>query len=254
MATNSKGYQPRDLAYGAVGFLALLLAWQIVGITGAAGMSVPTLTAILAIFHRAPLAALLLRSAQATLHSAVFGYACGASLGVATAVAARLLPILRPGLDRLAVTLNAVPAIALGPILIVLAGRELTPALLATIPVFFIVYVAVTSGLLASSPAHAAMMTTFGARRWQLLFYLELPAALPSLLSGLKVSVSAAIIGTVVGEWFGAPTGLGVVILNALGNFQVPLMWATILIVASISLTGYGVLTLVERWAERRFA
>jgi NitT/TauT family transport system permease protein len=73
-------------------------------------------------------------------------------------------------------------------------------------------------------------------------------------MNGLKVSVTAAMIGAIVGEWFGAPTGLGVVILNTLENFQVPLMWAAILVVASISLSAYGLLTLAQRWAERRFA
>jgi NitT/TauT family transport system permease protein len=217
-------------------------------------MTVPPLDAILRIYQRAPLAALLVRSAGATLRSAAFGLSVGSLLGIATAVITRLAPVLRPGLDRLSVVLNAVPGIALGPILIVLAGRELTPALLATIPVFFIIYVAVTSGMSASSPALAAMMTTFGARKGQILLYLDLPSALPAFLNGLKVSVSAAMIGTVIGEWFGAPMGLGVVILNTLENFQVPLMWATILIVAFVSLAGYGLLTLAERWAERRFA
>lgn len=216
-------------------------------------MSVPPLAAIVHIYERAPLAALLLRSAGATLRSAMFGLIVGSALGITTAAIVGLLPILRPGLDRLAVTLNAIPGIALGPILIILAGRELTPALLATIPVFFIVYVAVTSGISASSPVLAAMMITFGARKGQILLYLDLPAAIPALVNGLKVSVSAAMIGAVIGEWFGAPMGLGVVILNALENFQVPLMWATILIVASVSLTGYGLLTLAERWAVRRF-
>jgi NitT/TauT family transport system permease protein len=98
------------------------------------------------------------------------------------------------------------------------------------------------------------MLTTFGARKHQLLFYLDLPAALPSVLSGMKVSVTAAMIGAIVGEWFGAPAGLGVVMLNTLENFQMPLMWATILVVASISLAGYGLLTLAEHWAARRFA
>ena len=98
------------------------------------------------------------------------------------------------------------------------------------------------------------MMTTLGARRGQILLYLDLPWAVPALLNGLKVSVSAAMIGTVIGEWFGAPMGLGVVILNTLENFQVALMWATVLIIAFVSLAGYGLLTLAERWAERRFA
>jgi len=244
----------RDLLYGALGFLCLIAVWQLVGVTGIAGMTVPPLGAIARVYRHAPLAALLLRSAGATLRSAAFGLICGSLLGIATAVMVRLLPALRPGLDRLSVVLNAVPGIALGPILIILVGRELTPALLATIPVFFIVYVAVTSGISASSSALAAMMTTFGARRGQILLYLDLPSAIPALLNGLKVSVSAAMIGTVIGEWFGAPMGLGVVILNTLENFQVPLMWATILIVAFVSLAGYGLLTLAERWAEWRFA
>jgi NitT/TauT family transport system permease protein len=254
MPAHSTSSRSRDLLYGVAGLVGPVAVWQIVGVTGAAGMTVPPLAAIVHIYQRAPLAALLLRSAGATLRSATFGLSVGSLLGIATAVIVRLLPVLRPGLDRLAVMLNAVPAIALGPILIVLAGRELTPALLATIPVFFIVYVAVTSGISASSTSLAAMMTTFGARRAQILLYLDLPSAIPSLLNGLKVSVSAAMIGTVIGEWFGAPMGLGVVILNALENFQVPLMWATVLIVACVSLAGYGLLTLAERWAEKRFA
>ena len=254
MTPIAKSVRLLDLVYGAIGVFALLAAWQIVGVSGVAGITVPPLSAVSRVYETAPLSALLFRSTEATLRSAAVGFAFGTLLGVATAIVARLVPALRPGLDRLSVTLNAVPTIALAPIFIILAGRELTPTLLATIPVFFIVYVAVSSGLSASAQAHSAMMTAFGARRRQVLFYLDLPASIPSLLSGLKVSVSAAMIGAVVGEWFGAPTGLGVVILNTLENFQVALMWATVLIVASISLAGYGLLTLAERWAERRFA
>jgi ABC-type nitrate/sulfonate/bicarbonate transport system permease component len=97
------------------------------------------------------------------------------------------------------------------------------------------------------------MMTTFGADRWQRLRYLDLPAAAPSFLSGLKVSVTAAMIGAIVGEWFGAPTGLGIVILNTMQNFEIPLMWAAVLLVAMISLAGYGAAYAAERWVERRF-
>jgi len=126
-----------------------------------------------------------------------------------------------------------------GPIFILLVSRELTPVLLAAISVFFLIYVAVASGLRSASAGLGAMMTTFGARKWQLLRYLDLPSALPSFLSGLKVSVTAAVIGAIVGEWFGAPTGLGIVILNTMQNFEIPLMWAAVLLVATISLAGY---------------
>lgn len=244
----------RDLLYGCLGLLCLLAGWQIVGASGVAGVTVPVPAAVFAIYRRPALAALLARSARATVAAALLGFAAGTLLGVSTALLAHLLPALRAGLDRLAVVLNAVPAIALGPIFIILMGPERTPALLAAIPTFFIVYVAAASGLRAASPALTAMMTAFGARRGQRLVHLDFPAAVPSLIGGMKISVTAAMIGAIVGEWFGAPTGLGVVMLNTLENFQVPLMWATILVVALISLSGYGLLTLAERWAERRFA
>ncbi|WP_128912299.1 ABC transporter permease [Granulicella sibirica] len=91
-----------------------------------------------------------------------------------------------------------------------------------------------------------------GAGRWKRLLYLDAVSALPALLSGMKLAVTTAMIGAVVGEWFGAPTGLGIVILNTMQNFQIPLMWAAVLVVAAISLTGYGVIGLVEQVVDRR--
>ncbi len=233
--------------------LCLLAAWQVLARSGAAGLTVPTPASVLAVYRQPRFAALLYRSAIATLISAAAGLAVGTLLGTVTALVAYVLPPLRPGLDRLAVTVNAIPAIVLGPIFILLVSRELTPALLAAISVFFLIYVAVASGLRSASAGLGAMMTTFGAGRWQLLRYLDLPSALPSLLSGLKVSVTAAMIGSIVGEWFGAPTGLGIVILNTMQNFEIPLMWAAVLLVAAISLAGYGVAHAAERLVARRF-
>jgi NitT/TauT family transport system permease protein len=94
-------------------------------------------------------------------------------------------------------------------------------------------------------------LTTLGASRWQQLAKVQAIAALPSALSGMKVAVASAMIGAIVGEWFGAPTGLGLVVLNSMQNFQVPLLWATVIVIAAITLTGYGLLTLAERAARR---
>ena len=208
---------------------------------------------VIRVYLQPRFAALLYRSALATVRAAAAGLAAGTLLGTVTALVAYGVPPLRPGLDRLAVTINAVPAIVLGPIFILLVSRELTPVLLAAISVFFLIYVAVASGLRSASAGLGAMMTTFGARKWQLLRYLDLPSALPSFLSGLKVSVTAAMIGAIVGEWFGAPTGLGIVILNTMQNFEIPLMWAAVLLVAAISLAGYGAAHAAERLVARRY-
>jgi NitT/TauT family transport system permease protein len=234
--------------------LCLLAGWEVLARSGTLGLSVPALSRVLHVYTQPRFEGLLYRSAMATGKSALTGLLVGIAIGVVTALVAHLLPPLRPGLDRLAVTLNAIPAIALGPIFILMVSRELTPALLATIPVSFLIYIAVSSGLRTASTGLGRMMTTFGAGRLKRLFYLEIPSALPSFLGGVKVSMTAAMIGAIVGEWFGAPTGLGIVILNTMQNFEIPLMWAAVLLVAWLALTGYGIAHLLERFVARRFA
>jgi ABC-type nitrate/sulfonate/bicarbonate transport system permease component len=68
----------------------------------------------------------------------------------------------------------------------------------------------------------------------------------------MKVATSSAMIGAIVGEWFGAPAGLGVVVLNSMENFQIPLLWATVLVIAVVTLSSYGLLTLGERALRAR--
>ncbi len=239
--------------YVVVGQFCVLGVWEAIARSGIAGLTVPTLTSVAGVYLEPRFAALLYRSAAATASSAMMGLIAGGLLGTITALISHVAPPLRPGLDRLAVTVNAIPAVALGPIFILLVSRDLTPALLATIAVSFLIYVAVTSGLRTSAKELNEMMTTFGANKWERLRYLEIPCAIPSFLGGVKISITAAMIGSVVGEWFGAPTGLGIVILNTMQNFEIPLMWAAVLLVAAISLAGYGLAHIAERFAARRF-
>jgi len=182
------------------------------------------------------------------------GYVAGVCLGAAVAVLAHLVPLLRGGLDRLAVLVNALPVIALAPLLIITAGRENTPAALASVPVFFLLYTSTGVGLRGASLRLESVLTTLGAGRWQRLTKLEAIAAVPSVLSGLKIAASSAMIGAIVGEWFGAPAGLGVVVLNSMQNFQISLLWATVIVIAAITLTGYGFLSLGERVARQRIS
>jgi ABC-type nitrate/sulfonate/bicarbonate transport system permease component len=243
----------RGGAYRLAGFLMLLAVWQLAGRSGIAGKTLPAFTDVLAVYAVSWRRALLLRAASATAFSAGVGFALGAVLGCGTAILARILPALGPGLDRLAVVVNALPAIALGPILVVTAGRTETPILLAAIPVYFLLYVAASSGLTSASLSLQQFFAASGAGRWKRLLYLDSIAALPAVLSGLKLAVATAMIGAVVGEWFGAPTGLGIVILNTMQNFQIPLMWAAVLVAACISLSGYALIGVAERAVRRRF-
>ena len=101
--------KPRSLFYALLGCLLLLGAWELLGRSGALGKTLPALSQVLSVYGDAPKRALLLRSAAATLGSAAIGYAVGACAGAAVAVLAHLVPILRGGLDRMAVLVNAPP-------------------------------------------------------------------------------------------------------------------------------------------------
>jgi ABC-type nitrate/sulfonate/bicarbonate transport system permease component len=242
----------RAVIYPAVGCLLLLCAWEVVGRNGMLGKTFPALSQVLHVYEDAPRRALLVRSAIATMGSAASGFAVGICLGIVAAIIAHLLPPLRAGLDRLAVLVNALPVIALGPVLIITVGREDTPAALASIPVFFLLYVATGVGLRGASPQLGLFLTTLGASRWQQLAKVQAVAAVPSVMSGMKVAASSAMIGAIVGEWFGAPSGLGLVVLNSMQNFQIPLLWATVIVIAAITLSGYGLLSLGQRAVRSR--
>jgi len=240
--------------YGLLGILLFFGAWQMVGSLHLAGPSVPSLTEVWATYREPWKLALLGRAAAATLTSAAFGLCAGTVIGTGIALVAHLVAPLRSGLDQLSVIVNAIPAVALGPILIVTVGRDWTPLTLAAIPVSFVMYISVSSGLRSANTRLQDVFQILGARRFVRLFYLEAPAALPTFLSGMRISVTAAIVGTIVGEWFGASTGLGIVILNTMLNFQIPLMWAAVLMAATTSLTAYGILGVCQRYLQERFS
>lgn len=238
---------------GALGIAIFLALWEIVGRLQLAGISWPPLSAVLEMLADVGRRALFQRALSATLESTALGYLWGTGAGLALAGLAHLLPLLRRGSDRLAAVLNSVPSIALGPIFLVIISRESTPAAVASIHVFFIVFVSVSSGLQRATSAHRDLFSVLGADRLRRFARLELPAALPALVSGLRLAWPAALIGAIIGEWFGAPRGIGILIINAMQNFQIVLLWCAVLLAVGSSLFIYGLLTLLERAAYARF-
>src|SRR5437763_521219 len=244
----------RATLLGALGIALFLALWEVVGRTGILGISWPPLSDVLQELTDPGRRPLFQRALGATLESTALGYIWGTGAGLILATIAHLLPRLRRGSDRLAAVLNSVPSIALGPIFLVLLTRESTPAAVSSIHVFFIVFVSVSSGLQRASPAHRDLFAVLGADRVKRFGRLELPVALPSLVSGLRLAWPAALIGAIIGEWFGAPRGIDILIINAMQNFQIVLLWCAVLLAVASSLLIYGVLTLLERAAYARFS
>jgi ABC-type nitrate/sulfonate/bicarbonate transport system permease component len=243
----------RQTFLGALGIALFLALWETIGQFQLAGISWPPLSAVLEMLFDESRLALFRRALSATLEETALGYLWGTSAGLALAAVAHLLPPLKRGSDRLAAVLNSVPSIALGPIFLVLLSRESTPAAVSSIHVFFIVFVSVSSGLQRATPAHRDLFSVLGADRLRRFARLELPAALPALASGLRLAWPAALIGAIIGEWFGAPRGIGILIINAMQNFQIVLLWCAVLLAVGSSLLFYGLLTLLERAAYSRF-
>jgi ABC-type nitrate/sulfonate/bicarbonate transport system permease component len=240
--------------YGVLGVAVFLALWQWVGKAGFAGPTLPAVSDVVKTLVEPETFASLQRAAQNTVASAAKGLVLGSLLALLLAIVSHLLPPIHAGLDRLAVLVNATPPIAIGPILIVLFSREQTPALLAGIQVFFLMYVAASSGLSSASPGLRRVMSGLGASPLKRLFYLDLPSALPFLATGIKAAVAAAFLGAILGEWFGAPQGLGIVILNAMENFQIPLMWAAVTMAGGLSFIAFLAAAAIEKLVTRRLA
>lgn len=187
--------------------------------------------------------------AQATLLE-IFG---GLLLGLSTATVFGYLLAKSPLLERLAgpyiVASQSIPAIAIAPLLIIWFGSgKLSKVLICALIVFFPILVNTIVGLRSVDPGLKTLMRSLRANRWQTFVMLEVPAAMPMLLGGLKIGVTLAVIGAVVGEFVGADRGLGYLINLSKGLFNTPQMFAAIIALSIISLMLYLLVSHLENW------
>jgi NitT/TauT family transport system permease protein len=175
----------------------------------------------------------------------------GLALGLSTATVLGYLMAKSRSLERLlspyVVASQAIPIVALAPLLVIWFGTDmLSKVLVCALTIFFPMLVNTMVGVRAVDPDLAALMRSLRATRWQTFAMLEVPAALPVLLGGLKVSVTLSVIGAVVGEFVAADRGLGFLINVARGNFDTPLMFVALLTLVVIALLLYVTIILLE--------
>lgn len=244
----------RRSATGIVGVALLLGCWELIGRTQVFGNTWPPLSSVWDVLASSSNHALFLGALSATTSAAAWGYLLGLAVAMAGAAATTLIPAVRDGLDRLAAVVNAIPVVALGPVFIVTIGASGAPVAMAALSVAFTMYVAATSGLRRGRDATGDVFRVLGASRWERFRRLELPSAMPAIADGLRLAAPAAVLGSVIGEWFGAPSGLGVVIVSAMSNFEITMLWAAALLTALVSLLAFGTFGLVDRLVSARFA
>ena len=163
----------------------------------------------------------------------ILGSALGAALAIAMGFSQRLTGVLRPILTFS----QTIPVFALAPILTLWLGFGMAPKIAVTVLiVFFPVCAAFLDGLMRTPQAALDLAQVMGAGRVRIMRHLRIPAALPSLATGLRLAAVYAPIGAVIGEWVGASAGLGFVMVQANARMQTDTVFAAMTVLAVLSL------------------
>lgn len=242
------GSTVRGFGPSAFGLVAFFVVWELlVRVTGTPTFVVPTPSASFArLWENLGSYSYELLF---TLAAAGAGLAIGLTIGVTGGVIMANWRILERSVFPLAVILKLVPFVAIAPLLRIWLGYELAPKIvLAALITFFPVLVNCITGLKAADPLALEFFHSLGANRWEVFTRLRWPTTLPYLFAALKVCVNLAMIGAIVGEFFGAEYGIGKIINRTSLSLDMRSMFAAIMLLA---LTGVT-LTILTNVAERR--
>jgi putative hydroxymethylpyrimidine transport system permease protein len=162
----------------------------------------------------------------------IFGCLFGLILKYFTRLADWFLPVL--------IISQAVPTFAIAPLLVIWFGYGFVSKIITIIlMIFFPIASTFYDGLRNTPTGWLDLARTMNGSKWRIFLTIQIPAALPSLASGIRISAVLAPIGSIIGEWVGASEGLGYLIINANARMQIDLMFATLLIIIFISLILY---------------
>lgn len=234
---------------GFISIMAGLLAWELVArYSGLPRFILPAPHDVWLSFVKTLKNGTLLYHTSITLMEIVLGMLAGVCfatvVGYMLAKSRTLEKILSPYL----VASQAIPIVAIAPLLVIwLGGGMLSKVLICALIVFFPVLVNTVVGVRAVPTALYDLMNSVRATRWQILLKLEVPAALPILLGGLRIGATLSVIGAIVGELVDAQEGLGY--LLQLGDFQydTSMVYVAVFMLIFLALGLYGVVTLLER-------
>jgi len=201
----------------------------------------------------------LAESAWVTIRITVEAFVIALALGVSLAVVFSQSPLIERALYPYAVTLQVTPIVAIAPLVMIWVGldnAERAVLVLATIVAFFPILANTTLGLKSVDRQLHELFDLYGATRWQRLTRLQLPAALPFILGGMKVAGGLALIGAVVAEFTagsGTSTGLAWRIAEAGNRLETAKAFAALAILSAIGILIFALLTALERALLRKW-
>jgi NitT/TauT family transport system permease protein len=198
----------------------------------------------------------ILSNALQTLVTSLIGFLAAVVVGLLLGLAVGASVTVYKGLYPLLIAFNAVPKVALVPILVLWFGIGSAPAtLLAFSLAVFPIVVNVATGLATIDPEMEDVMRSLGASRLEILTKVGIPRMTPYLFASLKISITLAFVGSVLSETVASNDGIGFLMQTASSRFDVPLVFAGLIAIAAMAVLAYAVCVLIEmrftRWATR---
>lgn len=184
-----------------------------------------------------------------TLQEIILGFVAGAAIGLVAAVGIVHSRTLQRSLYPLLIFFQTVPKAAIAPLLILWFGYGILPkVVLVAILAFFPVTVDAILGLTTMEATLVDLLRSVSASRWQILWKIQLPHALPHIFAGLRVASTFAVIGAILAEWVGANAGLGYLIMSSGAQLEMDKMFAAIFAASVLGVVVFYAVALVERW------
>ena len=227
--------------------LGLILLWELFArYSGISEFVLPAPSAIVArmgVDHR-----LLLSNAYVTAIEVLGGFLIATVAGIGLALAIFYLRIVEIAIYPILIALQTIPKVALAPLIVIYFGYGWGPKLfLSFIISFFVIVVSTVVGLQGMDSGYARVVRSMGATERQIFLKVRLPAALPSIFGSLKVALTLAVIGAVLGEYVAAEKGLGYLQLQANANFDMILNYAAVVSIGLLGVLFYGLIRVAER-------
>ena len=183
-----------------------------------------------------------------TVYEILWGFLLSIAVGIPLAVVVVASPVLERAVYPLLVASQSIPKIAIAPLLIFWAGLGIFPkVLVAFLIAFFPIVIDTVAGLRSVEPEMLHLARSMGAPQGRIFLKIRLPHALPNIFAGLKVAVTLAVVGAIVGEFIQADRGLGYALLQANAMLNTRLSFATILILAAIGVALFALVDGIER-------
>lgn len=240
----------RDWLPVLVGLVVFLAAWKAFVVIGDyPAFILPAPEVVAARFGEAWTSGIMWPHTATTLTEILLGFVVGATAAVLVGILLARSRFAERLLSPYLVAAQATPILALAPLIALWFGSGLlSKVVICALIVFFPVAIATMVGIRGVDRRLREMARAYRATRRQLLLRVEVPAALPAILGGMRVGITLAVIGAIIGEWVGGDQGLGVLINLARGSlFDTPLLFATLLTIALIGIVLYLLTVLVER-------